>query len=145
MKNIFLFNIVYQFEKPFSDAEGFYMATAYNERQEYIGNVENLKNLLEKGIIPELIPANNKKEKNTVCSIGKSVKDNKWYGWSHRAIHGFQIGDKVKKGDCVASSGWTQEYLDKHPEEDLSLPVGFVAKDESDCKRMAIAFAESVS
>ncbi len=144
MRNIFLFNIVYQFEKPFPDAEGFYMATAYNERQEYIGNIKTLENLLKHGIIPELIPAKIK-EKNTVCSIGKSVKDNKWYGWSHRAMHGFQVGDKIKQGDCAASSGWTQEYLDQHPEEDRSLPIGFEAKTEADCKRMAIAFAESVS
>lgn len=30
-----------------------------------------------------------------VCSIGKSHKDGKWYGWSHRAIEGFDIGDKL--------------------------------------------------
>ena len=27
---------------------------------------------------------------------GKSEIDGKYYGWSHRAIHGFQKGDKVK-------------------------------------------------
>lgn len=31
-------------------------------------------------------------------SLGKS-DDGKYYGWSHRAIYGFEIGDKVKKGD----------------------------------------------
>lgn len=32
--------------------------------------------------------------------VGFSPKDNKWYGWSHRAIYGFTIGSKCKKGHC---------------------------------------------
>ena len=32
--------------------------------------------------------------------VGFSHKDNKWYGWSHRAIFGFTIGSECKKGDC---------------------------------------------
>lgn len=32
--------------------------------------------------------------------VGFSPKDNKWYGWSHRAIYGFTIGSTCKKGDC---------------------------------------------
>jgi len=32
--------------------------------------------------------------------IGFSSKDNKWYGWSHRAIFGFTIGSTCLKGDC---------------------------------------------
>ncbi len=32
--------------------------------------------------------------------VGFSKKDNKWYGWSHRAIHGFTIGSTCKKGDA---------------------------------------------
>lgn len=80
-----------------------------------------------------------------VCSIGFSPRDQKWYGWSHRAIFGFGVGSKVKKGDCCASSGFVTSYLDEHPEKDKSLPVGFKAKNLHDAKRMAIAFAESVS
>ena len=79
------------------------------------------------------------------CSIGFCEQEQKWYGWSHRAICGFGLGDVVKEGDCCASSGWTEEYLAEHPEEGLSLPVGFQAKTLEDCKRMAVAFAESVS
>ncbi len=29
------------------------------------------------------------------CSIGFNEKEQKWYGWSHRAICGFGIGDKI--------------------------------------------------
>ena len=30
-----------------------------------------------------------------VCSIGFNPANQKWYGWSHRAIVGFGIGDKL--------------------------------------------------
>jgi len=106
----------------------------------YIGMIKDLEKLLDRGIIPELASPT-----NSTCSIGKSFHDGKWYGWSHRAIYGFKIGDKVEEGDCCASSGLTDEYLKEHPDEDLSLPVGFEAKTEDDAKRMAIAFADSVS
>ena len=38
-----------------------------------------------------------------------------------------------------------EEYLKDHPEEDKALPIGFEARTEEDAKRMAIAFADSVS
>lgn len=31
--------------------------------------------------------------------VGFSPKENKWYGWSHRAIYGFTIGSTCKKGN----------------------------------------------
>ena len=31
-------------------------------------------------------------------NIGFNHDEQKWYGWSHRAIHGFEIGDKCEKG-----------------------------------------------
>lgn len=31
---------------------------------------------------------------------GFSPKDQKWYGWSHRAIYGFKIGSTCEKGNC---------------------------------------------
>lgn len=107
---------------------------------DYIGTVERAKLLCDKrGIKPELAePSDN------VCSIGLCEKEQKWYGWSHRAMYGFGIGDVVKKGDCTNSSGWTEDYLAEHPEKNKALPVGFEAKTLEDCKRMAIAFAESV-
>ena len=115
------------------------MLSFYSKDGGYIGDEDRIKSLVGKwGISPELIDA----EQN-VCSIGRSVKDGKWYGWSHRAICGFKIGDVVKEGDCCASSGWTDEYLKDHPDPYI-LPVGFVAKTEEDCKKMAIAFASSV-
>ena len=106
----------------------------------YIGDEDRALMLMKRGIVPERISS-----EHTVCSIGFCEKEQKWYGWSHRAIYGFGVGDVVKEGDCTASSGWTREYLQEHPEADLSLPIGFKAKTLEDAKRMAIAFADSVA
>ena len=118
----------------------FEMKSAYTLSGDYIGSPKDAYRLCRKrGIKPEKItPGSN------VCSIGFSENNNKWYGWSHRAIYGFAVGDTVKEGDCTASSGWAKEWLADHPEDDLSLPVGFTANSMEDAKRMAIAFAESV-
>jgi len=115
--------------------------SAYTPSGDYIGDKKTAHFLVSKrGIKPEKSdPSHN------VCSIGFCEKEQKWYGWSHRAIYGFGVGSKVEKGDCCTSSGYTKEYLKEHPDDDLSLPVGFVAKDIIDAKRMAIAFANSVS
>ncbi len=114
------------------------MFSFYNEKGKYIGNIDWFKRLVvERGIVPKTY------DDSKVCSVGKSLIDGKWYGWSHRAIHEFTVGDKVANGDCCASSGWTEEYLKDHPDPYI-LPVGFEAKSEVDCKKMAIAFAASV-
>lgn len=112
---------------------------AYTPDGKYIGDPGTAYLLCKKkGIKPETLPGHN------VCSIGYNEAERKWYGWSHRAIFGFGVGAVAKEGDCVCSSGWTDEYIAEHPEDDLSLPVGFEAKTLADAKHMAIAFAESV-
>ncbi len=115
---------------------------AYNPQGEYIGTSKDAYYLVvKKGIAPIKISD----YEHAPCQIGFCEKEQKWYGWSHRAIYGFGIGDKVKKGDCCASSGYIDEYIKEHPEKDKSLPIGFIAKTLDDAKTMAIAFAESVS
>jgi len=123
------------------DEQPIVMKSAYLPSGDYIGN-PRLANFLirRKGITPEKA-----KPSHNVCSIGFCEAENKWYGWSHRAIFGFGVGSVAKEGDCVVTSGWTEEYLKEHPEEDLSLPIGFEAKSLGDAQRMAVAFAESVS
>lgn len=121
--------------------DDFESVSAFTTTGLYIGNSRWAYRLYRKwGIEPEL-----KSPNSSVCSIGFCKKDQKWFGWSHRAIYGFGVGDVVKEGDCTASSGYTDEYLKDHPDEDRSLPVGFKAKNLDDCRRMAIAFADSVS
>ena len=122
-----------------SDEKPIGMYSFYNDNGKYIGSIGDFgKLVIERGIEPETY------DDNKVCSIGKSTKDGKWYGWSHRAIFGFKVGDIVKAGSCCATSGWTEEYLKDHPDTRV-LPVGFEAKTEEDCKKMAIAFASSVA
>jgi hypothetical protein len=84
--------------------------------------------------------------RGTAC-LGFSPKTQKWYGWSHRAIYGFTIGDVVSEGDLTTTSGYTEEFEQLNPTEAfrLTLPVGFEAKTLEDAKRMAAAFAASVS
>ena len=63
----------------------------------YIGNKETAEELCNKYNIRHFEKAN---LSNNICSIGFNEKEQKWYGWSHRAIHGFGIGSKVKEEDC---------------------------------------------
>jgi hypothetical protein len=62
-------------------------------------------------------------------STGFSEKEQKWYGWSHRARYGFGVGAKVGEGDVIAHH----------------FPVGHEAKTLDDARQMAAAFAEAVS
>lgn len=107
----------------------------------YIGTEETYDFLRAKGIIM----IQKAEPQDNTASIGYSPIENKWYGWSHRAMYGFTIGDVVKKGDLTATSGLIEEYRIQHPDEDMSLPVGFKAETMKDAKRMAIAFANAVS
>ena len=134
------FKIVAENVSMHKSEESVLMFSVYAKDGGYIGTVESAKFYFDKGIIPELSSPD-----HNVCSIGKSIIDGKWYGWSHRAIHGFSIGDEAKEGDLVTESGLTEEYLKEHPKEDKSLPVGFIAKTDEDAKKMAVAFADSVA
>ena len=53
--------------------------------------------------------------------------DGKWYGWSHRAVYGFGVGDKVKKGDII--------YKNKE----------YTIKDDAQAKESAQRFSSEVS
>lgn len=76
---------------------------------------------------------------SSIRHIGYAPRTRKWYGWSHRAVAGFTIGDTVKKGDVIAPD---PEYP---PLRGESLPIGFTAKTLDDARRMAAAFALAVS
>lgn len=65
---------------------------------------------------------------HSVCSIGYSKKDGKWYGWSHRARFGWKVGDKVTKDTCG------------NPKDEE-----WIIKTEEEAKQMAKDFAEDVS
>jgi len=130
-------NIVYDGTPP----SAFKTKSAYTANGDYIGTpIWAHRLMVRDGITPEIAHPD-----HSVCSIGFCEKDQKWYGWSHRAIYGFGVGAVAKEGDCITSSGWTDEYLQAHPEADISIPVGSVAHNLDDARRFALAFAESVS
>lgn len=96
---------------------------AFNPFGDYIGTPKDARFLHGRGIEPITLPG------NTVCSIGYSSTEKKWYGWSHRAICGFKPGSKVKNASI---------FEDK-------FPIGFIAQSNEDAKQMAAAFARGVS
>ena len=67
---------------------------AYTFDGAYIGRSVFAYHLWKRGIIPEL-----KNSDSTICSIGFCEREQKWYGWSHRAICGFGIGDMIFEED----------------------------------------------
>lgn len=77
-----------------------------NEGGAYIGDKEWADKLQERGIVPEL-----RTNQSGVCSIGFCEKEQKWYGWSHRAMYGFGIGSKVTKGDCAYMPKDSNDFL----------------------------------
>jgi len=102
----------------------FSIQSAYTPDGLYIGDPKMAYQLCKKcGIKPEYRTAT-----SNICTIGYSQKQEKWFGWSHRAICGFKVGDVVKEGDVL------EAYFS----------VGFKAETIEQVKQMAAAFAESV-
>ena len=62
-----------------------------------------------------------------IKSNGGKATNGKYYGWSHRAVAGFKVGDTVKKGDVV--------YQDKE----------FTIETEEQAQQIAKQFADEVS
>ena len=67
------------------------------ENGEWIGNIDDARFYCIKLGLRKLQKIN---PEHCVCSIGFSEKEQKWYGWSHRACYGFGIGSTCKEGDC---------------------------------------------
>lgn len=67
-----------------------------------VGMEDNIEFLAELEITEEL-----------THGAGFSPKDNKWYGWSHRGIFGFEIGSICKKGDCHFKASNIEEEIEK--------------------------------
>jgi len=75
--------------------EGMTMDGAWTKGGDYIGEPHVAETLCdEKGIAPEMITPD-----DASCTIGYCEREKKWYGWSHRKIYGFRVGDRFyKKG-----------------------------------------------
>lgn len=83
----------------------FYVAIAPDGGQ--IGDKDTLDMLENFGIQPQLVDSERR-----VCSIGWSDKEQKWFGWSHRAIFGFSIGSKVKRGDVAYKPVDKEDFME---------------------------------
>lgn len=67
------------------------MVSAYNLAGDYIGTLYFAFYLIDRvGVLPELASPEHR-----VCSVGFNAREQKWYGWSHRYICGFGIGDML--------------------------------------------------
>lgn len=103
---------------------------AYSIHGDYIGDVKVARALAKLGIMPELpSPA------HTVCAVGYSAKEKKWFGWSHREIVGFKIGDMIFDERMPGATGKTPFV------QDGTVPIKTLA----DAREAAVAFAAYVS
>jgi len=96
----------------------------------WIGNAKDARYLCKKRGLTNLQKS---KPEHCVCSIGFSEKEQKWYGWSHRAICGFGLGDKIFK----ERFGNDKTPFIKHGDKEIRYL--------SDAKLAAKRFAASVS
>lgn len=79
----------------------------------FVGMESNVDYLVTRGLTQVQNHHGNEDEDNrSSANIGFSEEEQKWYGWSHRAIFGFGVGDKVKKGDCAYEPTDKDDFLD---------------------------------
>ncbi len=77
--------------------DDFETKSAFTHEGDYIGDPRMAYRICKtRGIKPEPID-----ETHNICSIGFCEKEQKWYGWSHRAMFGFGVGSEIKQGDCA--------------------------------------------
>lgn len=101
------------------------MTSAYSTYDgSYIGDPKTAKSLVKHNKISRFESMIG----GTVSCVGFSEDNQKWYGWSHRAIRGFGVGDK----SCEPTPSGNESK-------------GETAKTLEDAKKFAIAFADSVS
>ncbi len=72
-------------------------------------------------------------DKHKTCSIGFHKGEQKWYGWSHRSVVGFGIGNKIFDEDY----GSDDTLFIEHGKEEI--------KNMEDAKLSAMLFADYVS
>ena len=61
-----------------------------------VGMENDINFLLKLGITEQIQGVGGK-----VACIGFNPTEQKWYGWSHRAVCGFGVGSECKKGHCA--------------------------------------------
>ena len=74
-----------------SRKEDLEIVSCYTPNGDYVGDKQMALRLKKKGISY----LQKRTVDSSVCSIGFCARGGKWCGWSHRAICGFGIGDKI--------------------------------------------------
>jgi hypothetical protein len=110
----FLNRMAYVQDSPIEDDDGKIYLTRYDDS--YLGRVgmeEGMQFLADLNIVQQLgrRPGNDEGVEYRTASIGFDPVEQKWYGWSHRAICGFTIGSEVKFGDCAYSPLDEDDFL----------------------------------
>jgi hypothetical protein len=111
------------------------MVCCYSDHNgQYMGDARTARYLCHKNQIREIQLAEPKDAPpSKCCSIGFREKDQRWFGWSHRAMVGFGIGDKVFEEDF----GDDHTPFVQHGKVEI--------KNMEQAKLAAIRFAEYVS
>lgn len=82
------------------------------------------------------------------CSLGYSRLEEKWFGWSHRAIYGFGVGSTVKRGDCAYVPDNHTEMYDSvrsfFQEWDANAPEGGDWRENKYTRNLAVAEMDGV-
>lgn len=74
------------------------------------GMEEDKKFLLKYGITEEWQSCG---DPDAPICIGFNPDEQKWYGWSHRAIFGFGVGSRCKQGDCGFEPSNKEEFIER--------------------------------
>lgn len=69
------------------------MVSVYSPKGDYIGDRDTVKMLIKEYGINQFEA--HEGSTSRVVAMGYSPKSMRWYGWSHRAVAGFTIGDKI--------------------------------------------------
>lgn len=72
------------------DGEECIVENAYNLEGQFIGSPGVAETMLSFGVYPQY-----RKPDSNVCTIGFCEREQRWYGWSHRGLCSFGIGDKL--------------------------------------------------
>lgn len=77
----------------YSDYDDLEMVNCYStDTGHWIGDAKMARYLCKKNGLRLLQKT---RSSHCVCSIGFNETEQKWYGWSHRAMCGFGVGDKL--------------------------------------------------
>ena len=89
------------------ELEVYDLPEAFNKDGVYIGSEEDAEDICDKLGINAI----SVKDGVDICTIGFCEKEQKWYGWSHRAMFGFGIGSEVNEGDAGFKSSNIGEFI----------------------------------